>query len=286
MLAERTRNKIGIIKSIFVSASRQFLMIFLSIVALYPIFFMVNTALKSKDEYIFNRFGFPGSIEWSNFSEIFIGRNFGLWFKNSSVLTVSTVILSLVIAIFAAFALSNYKFKMRNSILNFFISLMIIPPVVMIIPLFIIMVRINLINTYPGAIIIYTGLTLPFSIFLLSSFFRSIPRSVIESAVIDGCSSFRILTRMILPLSIPPIITLIVVNSLWVWNELLIALIFLQKDNLKTLIVGITVFKSRYDINLPLTMMGLIVVTLPILVLYLFGQKYFIKGLLSGSTKE
>ena len=107
-----------------------------------------------------------------------------------------------------------------------------------------------------------------------------------ESAVIDGCSSFRILTNIVLPLSIPPIVTLIVVNSLWVWNELLIALIFLQKDKLKTLIVGITVFKSRFDINLPLTMMGLVVITLPILLIYLFGQKYFTKGLLSGSTKE
>jgi len=286
MKMERKRNILGIIKSFFVSTSRQFLMIFLSITAIYPLIFMVMTALKSDEEHIFNRFGFPNSIEWANFTEVFIGRNFGLWFMNSLIITVGTVIISLGIAILASFALSNYKFKMRKTILSFFISLMIVPPVVMIIPLFILMVNVNLINTYPGVIIIYTGLTLPFSIFLLSSFFRSIPYSIMESAVIDGCSSFRILTNIVLPLSIPPIVTLIVVNSLWVWNELLIALIFLQKDKLKTLIVGITVFKSRFDINLPLTMMGLVVITLPILLIYLFGQKYFIKGLLSGSTKE
>ncbi|MCX6347135.1 MAG: carbohydrate ABC transporter permease, partial [Actinobacteria bacterium] len=84
----------------------------------------------------------------------------------------------------------------------------------------------------------------------------------------------------------PPIITLIVVNSLWVWNELMIALIFLQKDELKTLMVGITVFKSRYSINIPLTMMGLLVITIPMVLLYLFGQKYFVQGLVSGSLKE
>jgi len=84
----------------------------------------------------------------------------------------------------------------------------------------------------------------------------------------------------------PPIITLIVVNSLWVWNELMIALIFLQKDELKTLMVGITVFKSRYNINIPLTMMGLVVITVPMIALYLFGQKYFVQGLVAGSLKE
>ena len=84
----------------------------------------------------------------------------------------------------------------------------------------------------------------------------------------------------------PPIVTLIVVNSLWVWNELMIALIFLQKNELKTLMVGITVFKSRYNINIPLTMMGLVVTTIPMVALYLFGQKYFVQGLVSGAVKE
>lgn len=107
-----------------------------------------------------------------------------------------------------------------------------------------------------------------------------------DSSYIDGCSSLRTLTSIVMPLSKPPIITLIVVNSLWVWNELMIALIFLQKDELKTLMVGITVFKSRYNINIPLTMMGLVVITIPMVALYLFGQKYFVQGLVSGSLKE
>ena len=174
---------------------------------------------------------------------------------------------------------------MSESILGFIISLMVIPPVVMVIPLFIFMVKISLVNTYAGVILIYSGLTLPFSIYLLTTFFKSIPQAIIDSAFIDGCSSFKTLTNIILPLSMPPIITLIVVNSLWVWNELMIALIFLQKDQLKTLMVGITVFKSRYNINIPLTMMGLVVITIPMVALYLFGQKYFVKGLISGSVK-
>ncbi len=273
-------------KNYFAFFGRQFLMVLLTVVSLYPVLFMIMTALKSPEEYVFNKFGFPKAISWSNFYEVFVGKNFGQWFINSISLTIGSVILSLVLAIFASYALSRYQFKIRDTILNFVISLMVVPPVVMIVPLFVFMSRVKLINSIPGVILIYAGLTLPFSIYLLTTFFRSVPQAILDSSYIDGCSSFRTLTSIIMPLSMPPIITLIVVNSLWVWNELMIALIFLQKDELKTLMVGITVFKSRYSINVPLTMMGLLVSTIPMIALYIFGQKYFVQGLISGSLKE
>lgn len=273
-------------KNYFAIVGRQVLLIVLTIISFYPVFYMIITALKSREEYIYNKFGFPQSVAWTNFIEVFVGKDFPRWFLNSVILTVGSVLLSLVIAVLAAYALSRYEFKIRDGILNFIISLMVVPPVIMVIPLFIFMVNVNLVNTYQGVMLLYAGLTLPFSIYLLTTFFKSIPQSILDSSFIDGCSSFKTLTSIILPLSMPPIITLIVVNSLWVWNELMIALIFLQRDELKTLMVGITVFKSRYNINIPLTMMGLVVVTIPMIALYLFGQKYFVRGLISGSVKE
>jgi ABC-type glycerol-3-phosphate transport system permease component len=266
--------------------SRQVLMFFLVVLSLFPVFFMVNTALKSKEDYIDNRFGFPEAIAWDNFSEVFLGKNFSQWFINSTILTVVSVAFSLVIALLAAFALSRYKFKMREGILKFIISLMMVPPVIMIIPLFIFMSRTHLTNSYIGINILYSGLLLPFSIYLLTTFFRSIPNSIIESAYIDGCSSIRILRNILIPMSMPPIMTLIVINALWVWNELLLALVFLQKDQFKTLMTGITVFKSRYNVNIPLTMMGLVIITIPMILIYFLAQKYFIRGLVSGSLKE
>jgi raffinose/stachyose/melibiose transport system permease protein len=280
------QKKFRVRKNYFAFFGRQFLLIILTIISLYPVFFMIMTALKSQDEYVFNKFSFPKSISWNNFYEVFVGKNFEQWFLNSIALTVGSVILSLAIAILASYALSRYQFKIRDTILNFVISLMVIPPVIMVVPLFVFMSKVKLINSIPGVILIYAGLTLPFSIYLLTTFFRSIPQAILESSYIDGCSSFRTLTSIVMPLSMPPLITLIVVNSLWVWNELMIALIFLQKDELKTLMVGITVFKSRYSINIPLTMMGLFVITIPMVALYMFGQKYFVQGLVSGSLKE
>ncbi|MBM3705115.1 MAG: carbohydrate ABC transporter permease [Actinobacteria bacterium] len=278
--------KIQINKNYPALVGRQIMMFFLVVLSLFPVFFMLNTALKSKEDYIDNRFGFPQAIAWDNFREVFLGKNFSQWFFNSIILTVVSVAVSLIIALLAAFALSRYKFKMREGILKFVISLMMVPPVIMIIPLFIFMSRTGLTNSYIGINLIYSGLLLPFSIYLLTTFFRSIPQSIIESAYIDGCSSIRILRNILIPMSMPPIMTLIVINALWVWNELLLALVFLQKDQFKTLMTGITVFKSRYNVNIPLTMMGLVIVTIPMVLIYFLAQKYFIRGLVSGSLKE
>ena len=134
-------------------------------------------------------------------------------------------------------------------------------------------------------ILIYVGLMLPFSVYMLTNFFRTIPASLIEAAVIDGASSWRVFRRIVLPLSAAPLVTLAVVNLLWVWNELLIALVFLQDDSKKTLMVGITGFQSRYSLDVPAIMAGLTLATLPIVTVYIFGQRYFVRGLVVGSAE-
>ncbi len=128
-------------------------------------------------------------------------------------------------------------------------------------------------------------MTIPFSIFLLTNFFRAIPRELIESALTDGATNLRVLVQIILPLSAPALVTLVVVNALWVWNELLIALVFLPEDELKTLMVGITVFRSRYNLDVPITMAGMLLASIPMILLYIFGQRFFIRGLTAGAVK-
>ena len=142
-----------------------------------------------------------------------------------------------------------------------------------------------MVSTYWGVIILYAGLTLPFSVYLLSNFFRAIPRELFESAGMDGASHFTILSRILMPLSAPALVTLVVVNGLWVWNELLIALVFLPSDELKTLMVGVTVFQSKYNLNVPVTMAGMLLASMPMFLVYLFGQRFFIRGLSTGFGK-
>jgi ABC-type glycerol-3-phosphate transport system permease component len=257
----------------------------ITLLALFPIYFMLVTSLKTPEDYAANHFGLPAHPTLSNFTEALGGSKFIIWFGNSVLLTVGSVLASCLIAMLAAFALAKLNVPGAGFWYNLMTVLMVIPPVVMVIPLFQFMVNIGLINSYQGVILIYTGLLLPFSIFLLTNFFREVPDSLLEAAAIDGATTFKSLVEIILPLSTPAFVTLVIVNALWVWNELLISVVFLQNDMMKTLMVGLTVFQSRYTLNIPATMAGLVIATIPILVLYIGGQKFFIEGLTAGANK-
>ena len=155
----------------------------------------------------------------------------------------------------------------------------------MIVPLFVLYTRLGLISTFPGAMIIYAGLITPFSVYLLTTFFRTVPRELLEAARMDGAGPLMILLKVVLPLSLPPLLTLVVVNSLYVWNDLLIAIIFLQDDAKRTLMAGISVFQGRYNNQVPLTMAGMVIASAPMFILYIVFQKHFIRGLMAGAVK-
>jgi ABC-type glycerol-3-phosphate transport system permease component len=264
---------------------RQALLIGAVAVALYPVYFMAATALKGRNEYLDDKLGLPWPLEWGNFEEALRGGEFFRWFANSAIFTLGAVVLSTVIAALAAFAIARMRFRGRDVLLTVNVALMVVPPVVMLIPLFVLFVQLELVSTYHGVILIYAGLVTPFSVYMLTSFFRSIPRELLESAAMDGASHLRILARIVLPLSVPALVTLALVNALFVWNELLIALVFLPTDEQKTLMVGLTVFRSRYNLDVPVTMAGMVLAAIPMVLLYLFGQRFFIRGLTAGALR-
>jgi len=264
---------------------RQAVVLLATLLSLFPIYFMTVSSFKTKEAYITNKWGLPLAPILDNFSTAFSGEKFFIRFANSTILTVGAVGISLMIACLAAYAFARMDFPFKRSLFNLLLSLMVVPPVVLIVPLFVSMVQWKMVNTYQGVILIYTGLMLPFSTYLMTNFFRTIPREIIDAALIDGASNLGVFWRIMMPLSAPAVMTLIVVNALWVWNELLIALVFLQKDELKTLMVGIAALRSRNYVDIPATMAGLLIATIPIVVLYMFGQRYFIRGLVSGAVK-
>ncbi len=213
------------------------------------------------------------------------GGRYFVWFKNSAILAVGSVLLSTAVSAMAAFAFARMRFRFRNSMLSIVTALMIVPPVVMLVPLFLLLTTLHMTSTFWGAILVYAGLVTPFSVYLLTNFFKSIPFEIIESALLDGANSWNILLKILLPLSGPALVTMIVVNTLWVWNDLLVALVLLPQDDLRPLMVGITVFGSRYNNDVPVAMMGMLMASIPMLLLYLFGQRYFIQGLVAGAVK-
>jgi ABC-type glycerol-3-phosphate transport system permease component len=261
------------------------ILVLATLIALVPSAFMILTSVKSDEEYTFNKIGLPQAAVFDHFNTVLFESGFIGWMVNSMILAAGAVALSTVVSCLGAYAIARMQFVGRGLLFSASTSLMAIPPVVMIVPLFVLYTQLGLISTYQGAIFIYAGLITPFSVYLLTSFFRTLPREIFESARIDGAGDFLILLKIVIPLSLPALLTLVVVNALYVWNDLLIAIIFLQDDAKRTLMAGISVFQGRYGDQIPLTMAGMAFASAPMVILYIAFQKHYIQGLMAGSIK-
>jgi raffinose/stachyose/melibiose transport system permease protein len=264
------------------SISRQALLIILAIISLYPIWFIITTALKTPAAYAIDPTGLPHSPTLSNFGAVFSQWPFGAWIRNSVIATLVSVGIATVISIMAAFAIVFGRVRARETFLRTNIALMAIPPVALLTPMYTLMVQLHLINQLPAVIIFYCGLLVPFSIFFFVNFFRQIPHELVEAAYIDGARPSRVMLRVIVPLSGASTFTLVIVSAIFVWNELLIALVFLQNNNSRTLMAGIALYQGRYITNEPLIMAAAFLSLLPLAVLYILGQRFFVRGMMTG----
>ena len=207
------------------------------------------------------------------------------WNRKGRAGAAAAAVLRQALLVLAACAFARIRFAGREKIFNLIISLMIMPPIVMLIPLFVLASRARLVNTYWSAVFIYNGLMLPFNIYLLRNFFVTVPEALVESARLDGCGHLAIFWRIMLPLAASALVTLTVVSVLWVWNELLIALIFLQKNELTTLMAGLVQFQGRFRVNQPMILAGVLASMVPMIAIYLAGQRFFVRGLTAGALK-
>jgi raffinose/stachyose/melibiose transport system permease protein len=264
---------------------RQAFLLLVCLASLYPIWFMISTALKRNEDYVLDPTGFPRHATLHNFWVALHDLPVPHWLLNSVIVTVSSVAISTLIAMLGAYAIVFGVFRGRELLLKTNLVLMVVPPVVLLIPMFVLMVDVRWINTLRSVIVFYCGLLVPFSIFFLVNFFRTVPGELIEAATVDGASPFHVLRQIVTPMSAAAIFTLMVVNAIWVWNELLIALVFLQDENKRTLMAGLTLFQGRYTTNQPLILAGAFVSILPVILLYLSGQRFFVRGLTAGIGK-
>jgi raffinose/stachyose/melibiose transport system permease protein len=266
-------------------APKHVLLLAFVAITLVPVYFMLVNSFKTPEEYIGNPYGFPDQPTLSTLGDAFRGGDLLRWLGNSALFTVTSVALSTLIAALAAYPLALMRWRPGPVVLSLLIALMVVPPIVLVIPLFQLVVDLGQVSTYRSVIAIYTGILLPFSTFLLVSFFRTTPRELLEAARIDGAGHWRIWRSIVIPLAIPALVTVATVQALWVWNEVLIAVVFLQSEELRTLMVGITLFQSRFTLNIPLVMAGMVWATIPMVALYLLGQRFFIRGLTAGAVK-
>jgi ABC-type glycerol-3-phosphate transport system permease component len=267
------------------SIPRHVLLAILTVASLAPLIFMVLTSVKSPDEYEQNPAGLPHTVTFSNYVHALVDLPTLTWALNSLLVTVISVAISTVAGAMAAYAISFGTFRGRTPLLMGSIAAIMVPPVVLVVPMFVTMVNLKLINNLGSVILFYSCLLIPFSIFFLYNFFRTVPSELVEAAVVDGAGPLRTLWSVVMPLAKPALVTVGVVNAIWAWNELLIALVFLQDERSRTLMAGLTLLQGRYVTNQPLVLAVATLSILPVAAFYLLSQRAFVRGLTAGIGK-
>lgn len=258
-----------------------------SIAVLYPIIWMFIGSFKSNAEIYANPWGLPETWNFQNFVTAWTEYNIDTSVFNSLIVTVVGALLTLVLAIPTAYALERIRFKGSNFLFTLYISAMMIPMVLGWIPLFFLLGQFNLLDNIFGLAIVYAISQLPFSIFVLTSFMSTIPKSLEESAAMDGMSPYGVLWKIITPLSMSGIITVTIMNAIQFWNEYFMALIFLQTEENYTLALAIDFISSeaQYTNAWGTLFASLVIAIVPVIILYSIFQQRIAKGMTEGAIK-
>ncbi|SFK09623.1 N-acetylglucosamine transport system permease protein [Halobacillus dabanensis] len=258
-----------------------------SLAVLYPIFWMVLGAFKSNAEIYANPWGLPESFSFGNFVDAWSNYNIDSSVFNSFIVTGLGATLTLAMAIPTSYALERMRFRGNRLLFTLYISAMMIPMVLGWIPLFFLLMQLNLLDNIFGLSIVYAISQLPFSIFVLTSFMATIPKSLEEAAAIDGMSPYGILWKIITPLSTTGIITVTIMNMIQFWNEYFMALIFLQSEGNYTLALAIDYIsnETQYTNAWGTLFASLVIAIIPVIVLYAIFQRRIVKGMTEGAIK-
>jgi ABC-type glycerol-3-phosphate transport system permease component len=258
---------------------------FLSVLSLYPFIFVLFTAFKTRKGYTADPVGFPTEPTLEYLERALTSGNMMGYLTNSIIIVSVAVLILLVIGSMAGYALSVLKFRWSSAILLGIICLLAVPAAVVMIPLYRTVNQLGLINTHLGLILTYTALQLPFSIYLMTSFFNGLPREIIEAAKVDGAGQARIFISIAMPLAGPALSTMAVLNFLWLFNELLFGLLIMQDDQHRTLPVGLAALQGQNTTPVPLLASGLLISLLPVLAVFIFAQRSLSRGLMMGAVK-
>jgi multiple sugar transport system permease protein/raffinose/stachyose/melibiose transport system permease protein len=245
---------------------------------------MVSSSLKTQETVFSDMSVIPHHPHWENYYLAWKEGGFGRHFLNSVIYTTSTVMGIVIIASLAAYAFSRFKFPGKNILFYMFIIAMMIPIPGSFVPLYVLLNRLHLRNTQIGYILCMINVGLSTSIFLLKTFFDKMPKELEEAARIDGCSKLGLWWHVALPLAKPVLAVVIVLNALNVWNEFILALIIFDSRQLMPLMVALKTFEGEFITQYPLLMAGLTIAAVPIILVYMFMQKYIIKGVTAGAV--
>jgi multiple sugar transport system permease protein len=257
----------------------------LALATIYPLMFTANVAMKTRRDYILDRFSVSRSLRWDNIATAWTSAGMARYFLNSLVVVTAAVALLLLIGSMAGFALSHLRFRGSRALFLACLAALFIPFQVIMVPLARTMASSGLIDTYPGLVLAYVAQFLPFTIYLMTSYFGGIPGEIVDAARIDGNSPFGVYRRIMLPLGAPALLSIGILDALFCWNDVLIALLMMPSAEHRTLMVGVTSLRGQYSDDIPTFASGVLIAAVPVLAIYLFFQRRIADAVTAGSTK-
>jgi raffinose/stachyose/melibiose transport system permease protein len=256
----------------------------LAIVIVYPMVWAVLNGFKSNLEIFGNPWGLPAQLRWDNYVQAW---NLGVirYLLNSIIVTAGSVVFVILFSAMAAYALTRYNIPFAAVVTGFILGGMMLAPAVALIPLFRLLQTIGIFNTYWALIVLYTAFRIPFTVFLIRAYMITLPRELEDAAIVDGASTWQIFWLVVMPLSRPIIVSAALLQALFAWNEFVFALVFINDTDLKTLPVGLLQMQGRVLSDWPVLFAALVMASIPMIIVFLLGQRQFIRGLSEGYGK-
>lgn len=255
-------------------------------VCMFPFLWMALSSVKTLGElYTVPPVWLPKVPTLENYAKVLFDSNIPRYFINSTVISLGATAIALVLAVFASYGFARFRFRGKVAYQAFILVGQLLPTAAIIVPLFITLRILGLVNTYLGLILVYMIITLPLSVWMLTSYFKAIPAELEEAAIIDGASRLGVLFRITLPLSAPGLVAIVVYAFVTTWNEFIFALVLAQDYRVKTLPIGIAEFTTEFNTDWGAVMAASLLMTLPIAIMFFIMQKMFVGGLTAGALK-
>lgn len=258
---------------------------FFAFVSIYPIFLMIASSFKTKQEITTHPLGLPSRFSLENYISVWQKVHFADYFVNSLTISAVSVLLILLVSSMAAFYVARYSFRWNGFLLFFFMLGLMLPMKLAISPLYMMMLKLKLLDTHASLIIVYVAGHISFAVFVFYGFFRTLPKDLDQSARIDGCNDFQVYYKIVLPLMRPAIATVSIVDLIGIWNDFFYPLIFIKSTELGTIPLGMLTLFGEYDTDWNLLFCGLTLSSLPMILAFLFASRQFIEGMTAGAVK-
>ncbi|MBT2657772.1 carbohydrate ABC transporter permease [Bacillus sp. ISL-18] len=269
--------------SVVVGLIFLFLLLYFAAIA-YPLFWMVINSFKTTAAIFNDSWGLPKEWLFSNYTTAW-EQGVSSYFMNSLIITGGTCLLTVLVSALCAYGLTRFQIKGGKFLLLFVSAGLMFSPQSSLIPLYELVQKLGLFDTYWALILTFTAYRIPLTVLLIRSFFLSIPKELEESAYLDGANSFKVFTKIFLPMSRPILFTGVILTAYYAWNEFLFSILFIQSEDVKPITSGLLVFKGALSTNWGVLMAGLVISAIPLIVIFLMMQKYFVRGLAEGSVK-